>query len=1460
MSTSIGAHPRLVKVRAGLRGSGWCVGDRGVLTAFHVVGPHVRGTAEQCLAILDPRPGGVTFGCDVVWHDPDRDLALLRVHDIHADEWAAAVGVSASPALTAPGHSVIEVQATGYPDATVDERLPVPDSVRGLLAPAAAAVHGRMTLDVDGSVPDGAQMWQGMSGAGVMTGDRLVGVVVRVDKGRGYRRLHVAVLPDPAATDDFADALRDVGARAELEDFGTPRLRALLRIGERCRPSSVAEAQLDTFGTRLAREDIDTRGDAFYPYARRALDDRLTAMLDAHLGSSGRMMILLAGRAMTGKSRMGAEALKAHPVLRDWLLFVPRQHANLREVGLLPHPFGAVVWLDDLENYVVGMDIDLLDSWRRDPKLIVVGTLRSDLLQNMSEVRSSWDLITDGRLVAKLELGEWSEADQAALADADAIIQDSVRDGVPLGEVLGAGTELLKRFENAEDPNRALVGLVADWARTGVAQPLSESLARELWPQYLPARLAREIDDMVETDARHEFGLALDWVKRKVLGTGTRLVRQTVHGLRAEDYIVSRRAQLTIPDRVWMRALDVAGQEADSVPDALLDVGYQAMMADRRDLAVHAFERVAAGSTAHALLAQVALAEALADSDRSRAIEMLEGLLSTDDPQIVPLAKADLAGLLANENPARSIELAEAAMMAESPVVVALAKASLSVAVMNTDPDRAKELLEQIIASGPEFVVPLAQANLSGVIMHTDPLRARQLAEAAFVSGSGQVRTIAQANLGALLAEDPARSRELLMAAMQSGDPHAVAHAQVNLAVSLFVEDPDRAQSLLESALNSRNPAVLPLAEANLGALLTRIDPARARELLESAGRSANDTARSLASVALGVMLAPTEPERARELLRSAASSPQLAARAYRAVGDLELASGDELAARSSYQAAIDIGDRYWSSVARMDLSRLLQSEDPAVSAGLLEEVILSGPPQLAEAAQIDLGALLMTAAPERAQVLLEGAMASKDPVLSALAQVNLAATILADEPVRGRALLESALGTGLPAVVPVAQANLAALLLVEDPVTARGMLESALASGNRWAMPLATANLAGLLMAEDPVRARAMLESGVTSSNPRVRFLAQSNLAAMIMADDPVRARALVESVLDSGDPQVRPMAQTNLGILLSGEDPDRARQLLEEAVKSANPQVLPVAQSYLGGLLTRTDRRRGKEMLAASFAHPIRSNPDAQERAADLLGDFEAEDGDAESAQAAYLWAIGSGRTLWSLHAGCDLAGLIAADDPKRALDLARQAADRAVALDVSELEARARCLIGDLLSHADSDAAILEYRSAIALDDGYWSAVARCRLAGLLADTDPDRARTLLEEVLGSGPEHLVRAAEVDLGGLLVDVDPARARDLLGRAAHADEPDPELKAQAFDRLGDLNVTIGEPAAAAACYRAAIEVGDPLWSWIAMVDLADLIEDDDAASARELLLAATDAPVEFVAEIARQRLNGVG
>ena len=62
------ADSRLVRVwvgdtrsDAGSEGSGWAVGDRGVLTAQHVVQKFVEGEADRCVVVPGSSPGSAGF-------------------------------------------------------------------------------------------------------------------------------------------------------------------------------------------------------------------------------------------------------------------------------------------------------------------------------------------------------------------------------------------------------------------------------------------------------------------------------------------------------------------------------------------------------------------------------------------------------------------------------------------------------------------------------------------------------------------------------------------------------------------------------------------------------------------------------------------------------------------------------------------------------------------------------------------------------------------------------------------------------------------------------------------------------------------------------------------------------------------------------------------------------------------------------------------------------------------------------------------------------------------------------------------------------------------------------------------------------------------------------------------------------------------------------------------------------
>ena len=199
-----------------------------------------------------------------------------------------------------------------------------------------------MPFDVDGSVPANSLLWQGMSGAAVR-GPAIrpagPGVVVNVDEDRQQRRLYVASLPDPATDTAFSAALAEVGAEPVLEAANAPAVRRLLAAwDQRGRPPAVGQVtQLDVFGARKARTDIDTHDNPYYPYVGRQLDRDIAKALDRRASGAERRVLLLVGETMTGKSRTGAHALQAHPALSARPLLVPQHEADCGRSSSL-HP------------------------------------------------------------------------------------------------------------------------------------------------------------------------------------------------------------------------------------------------------------------------------------------------------------------------------------------------------------------------------------------------------------------------------------------------------------------------------------------------------------------------------------------------------------------------------------------------------------------------------------------------------------------------------------------------------------------------------------------------------------------------------------------------------------------------------------------------------------------------------------------------------------------------------------------------------------------------------------------------------------------------------------------------------------------------------------------------------------------------------------------------------------------
>ena len=168
-------------------GSGYRLGDRLVLTARHVIAAGLAGAGGQLLV----RPLGVPewLPARVAWENADADVALVVIEDEH---WQAAGRESVLRWGELVGRDPVPCAAVGFPGASArPDRVQDTAHVYGQLAPLGQLRQGRLDFDVASASPsarEGGSPWAGMSGAGVIADNHLV--------GRDHRRS--GPLPGPA--------------------------------------------------------------------------------------------------------------------------------------------------------------------------------------------------------------------------------------------------------------------------------------------------------------------------------------------------------------------------------------------------------------------------------------------------------------------------------------------------------------------------------------------------------------------------------------------------------------------------------------------------------------------------------------------------------------------------------------------------------------------------------------------------------------------------------------------------------------------------------------------------------------------------------------------------------------------------------------------------------------------------------------------------------------------------------------------------------------------------------------------------------------------------------------------------------------------------------------------------------------------------------------------------------------
>jgi predicted negative regulator of RcsB-dependent stress response len=1193
--------PRLVKIRAGSRGSGWAIGSCGVLTARHVVEPFLDGRAADgtavgwCAAYPDPAPGAPGFDCDVIWQDRGLDLAVLCVRDGSRPAWLAAMADAKPAVLAEPGSDAVPGQAVGYPALALEDAQPAPDVVPGSLQPARGAVGGRMIFDVSASVPDDSALWAGMSGAAVRDAhDRLLGVVVSVDKKNQQRRFYVTALPDPAVDARFRQALTAVGAPAVLEASAAPGNRDLLALLDPAgRPYPIAEVpDLGDFGIRRSRTDVDTHGDPYYPYIRRDLDAVLRDALDRRASGTERRMLLLIGDAMAGKSRTLAEALRGHPGTAVRPLVIPHRDADLRQVVHLAAGCGGVVWLDDVNAYTTGLDA-AIRSLADTPGVIVAATLRTDQLRRLQDnpdLRTTWDALSAAWLVEQITVEPgWSDVEQARLDGTESVIREAVLRGRPLGEVLGAADELRKRLQLGSPRERALVFTVADWPRAGRPGYLAEDLARRLWAAHLPPSAAADLADLADEDGERAFLDARAWACQKVADAAA-LVRRTRHGLVAEDYVVALRTtgNSVIPAEIWRQSVDTA-LAADS-PAELNAVGYQAAMSRQYDIARQALAPTAYGDSPNASTAANALALVLRQQGNvAGALAAFRHAAGLGDPDVAPMAEYFIGDLLKQQGDVPGARAAYQRAI-DSGHPVAATRALLGLGQLRQeqgDPAGARAAVQLVIDGGDPDAAARAENSLGDLLKEQgDPRGAQAAYQRAIDSGRPDQAAMGIVNLGQLRQEegDADGAQAAYQRAIGSGDPEAAGLARLYLGELRQKQgDSDGAEAIYQQAIDSGDPVAVPRASISLG------------QLLEDRGDA--DGARAAYQQAIDF------------------GDPDTAPRAANKLGELLTQRGDLRGAQAAYQRAIDSGHPEQAAGAALGLGRLLQEHgDTDGAQAAYQRAIDTGQPDAAPAAALALGMLLTE----------HGAVDA------------------------AKAAFQRAIDLGpgrLANVVPTALANLGALLAEQgDTDGARDAYQRVIDSGDQLA-PTAACALGDLLAKHgDTDGASAAYRRAIDSGDPRWSSTAALSLGQLLQDHgDTDGAQAAYQQAIDSGDPDRGPKAMINLGLLLAGTGQlARARAVYQLAIDSGHHDWAPAAAVGIGDMLAEhgdTGGARAAYQQAIDSGHPDLA-PMAMLNLAALL----ASQGNLEAARAAYQEAIDSAHPVQAPRAMFQLGVMLA------------------------------------------------------------------------------------------------------------------------------------------------------------------------------------------------------------------------
>lgn len=655
-------------------------------------------------------------------------------------------------------------------------------------------------------------------------------------------------------------------------------------MGDQTVRTVAAQATPGLYGARPARTDVDTHADPFYPYIRRSIDDELARSLDRRADGTDRRPLVLAGPAMSGTSRMIAEALRVHPVLGDWTVLVPPPGADPADVLAQAPPEGAIIWWDNIDDTTVDWGSATLSAWRDRDRLLVAAAVRTELVDTLIEDRdfhSPWSVLADVEGVEVLRLPLWRPEDLPAVG-VDPLLRRRIVEGRSLGQALGGAVELEEHVRDAGSVAEAVVRVVTDWARMGLRDGIPTQVAEQVWLPTVGRRRRQQLGEENAHDRRERFERAVAAMAEPIPAVGARPIGWEGDRLYPDSFLVAHPPSgwATIGDQLWSAALVHASATGD--PRVLLVLGLRAYAAEMLDVARGAWEAVARMKSplsgwGWALVGQL---HAVEDEEPDDAMAALWNAMDSGHPDAAPAAAIALG---------RVLEI--------------------------RDPDAARRAYAWAVARGHSGLAPEAALRTGWLLEWDDPAAAREAYETAIRSGHAGIAPEAAVYLAWMLEQqDTAAARQAYCYAVDSGHPDWAPKAAADLGWMLSVSDPGGARAAYERALASGHEEWAPRAAVRLGQLLSGTDPRGATTAYRVAAESQHGEWSPMASVQLARLLVDEDPMAACAALRAAIASEH---QEYAPVAEMlygEWCAGPGTSARR----------RHWSRAATSDNPRVL--------------------------------------------------------------------------------------------------------------------------------------------------------------------------------------------------------------------------------------------------------------------------------------------------------------------------------------------------------------------------------------------------------------------------------------------------------------------------------------------------------------------------------------------------------